>query len=144
VTSKSFNYLFLGWVVSVIATLGSLFFSEVIGYAPCSLCWYQRIFMYPLVLVLAKGLFPLDQKVYGFSLPLALVGWVFALYHNLLHWNIIPENAAPCRQGVACSTVYIDWLGFVTIPLLSLVAFSMVIILLFLFNRNFTRENSNV
>ncbi len=134
-TSKSFNFLFLAWVISVVSTLGSLFFSEVVGYPPCSLCWYQRIFMYPLVLILAAGLFPLEQKVYRFSMPLALGGWCFAAYHNLLHWKVIPVGAAPCRQGVACSTVYIDWLGFITIPLLSLVAFSLILILLLFFNK---------
>ena len=134
-TSKSFSILFIAWVISVVATLGSLFFSEVIGYPPCSLCWYQRICMYPLVLILTIGLFPLDKKVYKFSMPLVLIGWFFALYHNLLHWKVIPESAAPCRQGVACSTVYIDWLGFITIPLLSLVAFSLILVLLLFFNK---------
>ena len=142
--SKSYNYLFFAWVISVVSTLGSLFFSEVMGYPPCSLCWYQRICMYPLVLILATGLFPLDQKVYRFSMPLALIGWFFALYHNLLHWGIIPESAAPCRQGIACSTVYIDWLGFITIPLLSLVAFSLILISLQIFNKKSNGGLQNV
>ena len=100
--------------------------------------------MYPLVLILAMGLFPLDQKVYKFSMPLALIGWFFAIYHNLLHWEIIPESAAPCRQGIACSTVYINWLGFVTIPLLSLVAFSLILISLQIFNKKSNGGLQNV
>ena len=143
-SAKSFNIIFTAWVISVIAMLGSLFFSEIMGFAPCSLCWYQRICMYPLVLIIAIGLFPLDQKVYKFSMPLALLGWFFALYHNLLHWGIIPETAAPCRQGIACSTVYINWLGFITIPLLSLIAFSLILFLLHHFKKtNITNKNSN-
>ena len=134
-SSKSFYLLFLAWLVSLVASLGSLFFSEVIGYPPCSLCWYQRICMYPLAIILALGLFPLDKKVFKFAMPLTFIGWFFALYHNLLHWEVIPETAAPCREGVACSTVYIDWFGFITIPLLSLVAFSIILISLFLFNK---------
>jgi disulfide bond formation protein DsbB len=132
-SSDQFYLLFLIWITAVVSTLGSLFFSEVMGFPPCSLCWYQRICMYPLVLIVAGGLFPVEPKVFRFSAPLAFMGWFFALYHNLLHWKVIPESAAPCRKGVACSTVYIDWMGFLTIPLLSFVAFSLVLILLVLF-----------
>ena len=96
--------------------------------------------MYPMVLILAAGLFPLEPKVYKFSMPLALVGWFFAAYHNLLHWNIIPQSAAPCRQGVPCSTVYIDWLGFITIPLLSLIGFSLIIVLISLCSKNIKED----
>ena len=134
--SSGFYFLFLAWAVSLVSVLGSLFFSEVVGYPPCSLCWYQRICMYPLVLIFAFGLFPLDPKVFKFSMPLVLTGWFFAVYHNLLHWGVIPSSAAPCRQGVPCSTVYIDWLGFITIPLMSLVAFSLILIFLLLFKKN--------
>jgi len=133
--NKKFNYLFLAWIVSMVAVLGSLFFSEVMGFVPCSLCWYQRIFMYPLALILALGLFPVDKKVFKFSMPLAALGWLIAFYHNLLQWKIIPETAAPCKQGVPCSVEYINWMGFVTIPLLSLCAFTAILILLFLFNK---------
>lgn len=142
-TSKSFSILFLAWLVSIVSSLGSLFFSEVMEFPPCSLCWYQRICMYPLAIILAIGLFPLDKKVFKFAMPLSLIGWVLALYHNLLHWEFIPETAAPCREGVACSTVYIDWFGFVTIPLLSLVAFSIILSLLFLFNKKTSGDLSH-
>jgi len=138
--TKNFNILFSAWVVALVATLGSMFFSEVMGYPPCSLCWYQRICMYPLVLILAAGLFPPDEKVFRFAMPLAVVGWLIAAYHNLLHWQIIPESAAPCRSGVPCSTVYIEWLGFITIPLMSMVAFSLVLFLILKFNTHSKRN----
>jgi disulfide bond formation protein DsbB len=111
-------------------TLGSLFFSEVMEFAPCVLCWYQRIFLYPLVITLGIGLFPLDKSAIRYSLPLAVVGWFIALYHNLLYSGIISESLQPCRQGVSCTEKYIDLLGFLTIPMLSLILFTIVIALL--------------
>lgn len=132
--------IFSAWIVATIATLGSLFFSEVMLYPPCVLCWYQRICMYPLVLILLAGLFPVSQSVVRFSFPLALLGWGIAVYHNLLYYNILPESAAPCVQGISCTTKFIEWFGFVTIPFLSLVAFTFILILLLITHRNFKHE----
>ena len=127
--------LFLSWFMSAVATPGSLFFSEVMKFPPCVLCWYQRICMYPLVLVLFMGLFPYEKKVARFALPLAIVGWSIALYHNLLYYHILPESAAPCVQGISCTTVQIQWFGFVTIPFMSFVAFSFIVVSLLLMKR---------
>lgn len=122
--------IFLSWVVSVVATAGSLFFSEVMLYPPCVLCWYQRICMYPLALVLLAGMFPTDKQVLRFALPLASIGFLIASYHNLLYYKILPESAAPCREGISCTSVHIEWLGFITIPFLSLLGFTLIITLL--------------
>ena len=138
-----FNLLFLAWVTAFVAVLGSLFFSEIMGYVPCSLCWYQRIFMYPLVIIFSVSLFPVDQKVVKFAFPLVFLGWLFAIYHNLLQWGIIPESAAPCKSGVPCSANYIHWLGFVTIPLLSLMAFTFILIFLIVFYVNKKQGSNN-
>ena len=127
--SKSWTVLFLCWLVAAVSTLGSLFFSNVMDFAPCILCWYQRIFLFPLVIVLAMGLFPFDIKVVRYAMPLALVGLLTALYHNLLYTGIIPESIQPCSQGVSCTEKYIDF-GFITIPLLSALSFSIILILL--------------
>ena len=132
--------IFSAWLVASVATLGSLFFSEVMMFPPCVFCWYQRICMYPLVVILSAGLFPVSKSVIKFSAPLALIGWVIAVYHNLLYYNILPESAAPCVRGISCTTVYIEWLGFITIPLLSLLAFSAILILLFLTNKELSHE----
>jgi disulfide bond formation protein DsbB len=132
--------IFSAWILATIATLGSLFFSEVMKFPPCVLCWYQRICMYPLVLILLAGMFPVSKSVVKFSLPLVLSGWVIAVYHNLLYYNIIPESAAPCVQGISCTTKFIQWFGFVTIPFLSLMAFSSILILLLLTHRNLKNE----
>lgn len=119
--------VFASWVVASASTLGALFFSEVMELPPCVLCWYQRIFMFPLVLLLPIGLFPFDQRVVRYALPLALGGWLISVFHLLLVVGVIPESIKPCTQGVPCAEVQIQWLGFVSIPLLSFVAFSAIV-----------------
>jgi len=115
--------VFGAWLIATLATLGALFMSEIMGFAPCVLCWWQRIFMFPLVLILALGLFPFDAKVVRYALPLAAIGLLVAGFHVLLTMGIVPETLAPCRQGIPCKTIQIEWFGFVTIPLLSFLAF---------------------
>ena len=128
--SSNLTYVFFAFIISLVATLGSLFFSEIMHFIPCSLCWYQRIFMYPLVLIfLINLLFP-DDKLFKYAILLVVFGWLISIYHNLLMFGIIPENLSPCVQGVPCSTVYINWLGFITIPLLSFFAYTAILILL--------------
>lgn len=126
------NWLLLlaAWLLVTAATLGSLFFSEVMELPPCSLCWYQRVFMFPLTLVLFMGLFPFDPKVVRYALPLSVAGTLVALYHMLLQAGIIPESAAPCSEGVSCSDVDLLVFGFVSIPMLSLFAFGAITALL--------------
>ena len=115
--------MFVVWLVSVVATLGSLFFSEVMLLPPCLLCWYQRIFMYPLVVVSTIGLVRRDPGSAGYAWPLVLGGLVLAAYHNLLYYGLIAESITPCTRGISCTSRQIEWLGFITIPLLSLVGF---------------------
>lgn len=132
---KNWAILFLTWVLVTASTLGSIFFSHIMDFAPCVLCWYQRIFLFPLVIILATGLFPFDKRVIVYSLPLAIIGWFVAFYHNLLYSGIIPQELQPCSKGVSCTEKYIDLFGFLTIPMLSLIAFSMIILLLILLKR---------
>jgi disulfide bond formation protein DsbB len=127
--------LFLAWFVASVSTLGSLFFSHVMEFAPCVLCWYQRIFLFPLVLILAAGLFPFDRKVAKFAFPLAIAGWLTALYHNLLYTGIIPESIRPCSQGVSCTEEYIELFGLLSIPMLSFLSFSTIAALLIVLKR---------
>lgn len=134
-TNTNWTLLFLCWFIVSISTLGSLFFSYVVGFAPCVLCWYQRIFLFPLVIILAMGLFPFDKSVVKYALPLSVAGWLTALYHNLLYSGIIPESIQPCSRGVSCTEKYIDLFGFITIPMLSLLSFSTIITLLFILMR---------
>jgi len=131
--------LFAAWLLVTAATLGSLFFSEIMELPPCSLCWYQRVFMFPLVLVLFMGLFPFDARVARYALPLSAAGTLFALYHMLLQAGVIPESAAPCSQGVPCSDVDLLVFGFASIPVLSLLAFGIVTALLIIILRSSSR-----
>lgn len=126
----STSIIFLCFVIASTATLGSLFFSEIMHFIPCSMCWYQRIFMYPLVLIFLVNLLYPDDKVFKYAIILVIVGLVFSIYHNLLMFDIIPESIVPCVSGVPCSTEYINWFGFITIPLLSFIAYFMLFILL--------------
>lgn len=124
--------VFVAWVVASASTLGSLFFSEIMELPPCSLCWYQRIFMFPLPVVLLAGLLPYDPKAARYALPLALVGAAIALWHTLLYVGILPETAAPCTRGVSCTQPTFELFGLLSIPLLSLLSFSTVAGLLLL------------
>lgn len=130
VKPASWNWLFLCWLVACVATLGSLFLSEVMERAPCVLCWYQRIFMFPLPLILTAGLFPFDLRCTRYALPVAIAGWGFALYHCLLYLGIIPKSLQPCSQGVSCTDAKLELFSFVTIPMLSLLAFTLIVALL--------------
>lgn len=130
-TQLGWSLLFSAWLIVTIATLGSLFFSEIMDVPVCTLCWYQRIAMYPLVLVLAMSLFPYDPRVVRVAGALTGVGWFIALYHLLLVTGFIPENAQPCVQGIPCSETHISLLGFLNIPVLSFFTFSAIGVLLF-------------
>jgi disulfide bond formation protein DsbB len=122
----------LAWTLALVATVGSLFFSEVMQLPPCVLCWYQRIAMYPLVLIIGIGIISKDVRMKIYALPLCLVGLAISVYHNLLYYGIIPESIVPCQQGISCTSRQIEWLGFITIPLMSLTAFILITICLFL------------
>ena len=136
------NRLYLAWVVALIATLGSLYFSEVQGFRPCVLCWYQRIAMYPLAVILGIAALGGDLKIRRYVLPLAASGWVVALIQNLEDWNVIPTlgacSALVDPTVVPCNTPWPIWGAgalsglnpILTIPVLSMIAFTLIIALL--------------
>ena len=134
-SNKLFALLFAAWIVSMVAMLGSLFFSEIMLFPPCVMCWYQRICMYPLTVILLVALFSNDKNVFKYAMPLVILGFFFAIYHNLLSFGIVPETLAPCSQGVSCTSDYINWFGFITIQLLSLVAFALIFVTLIFIRR---------
>lgn len=125
--------IFACWLLATSGTLGSLFFSEVMDLKPCLLCWYQRIFMYPLVVIFLVGLFPLDRSVFRYAFPLALIGWAFAIYHYLLYSGYIPEDLQPCGQELSCAKINLELFGFITIPMLSIMSYTAIIALLLTF-----------
>jgi disulfide bond formation protein DsbB len=132
--------LYAAWAVALVATVGSLFFSEVMGLPPCALCWYQRVAMYPLVLVIAAGIVTRDGRVRAYALPLCLAGLAVSVYHNLLYYGLIPETLAPCSEGASCTERQIEWFGLVTIPLLGLASFVAVALCLLFYRRNAESE----
>jgi len=122
---------------------GSLFFSEVMNLPPCVLCWYQRIALYPIVILTAIGIIRNDRKLYISVLALSLPGLAISIYHNLLYWKILPESVAPCTLGISCTTKFFEWFGFITIPFLGLVAFTVVTLLAFISLKKNKYEQTN-
>jgi disulfide bond formation protein DsbB len=131
---------YLAWSISLVAAIGSLFFSEVMGLPPCVLCWYQRIAMYPLVLIIATGIVKRDARMRAYALPLCLAGLAVSVYHNLLYYGVIPESLTPCSEGASCTERQIEWLGFVTIPLLGLASFVAVALCLLFYRPETEKE----
>jgi len=130
--NKSWNLLFLAWILVTSGTLISLFFSEIVQLPVCVLCWYQRIALYPLVIMLPFALFPFDIKVIRYASPLVIFGWFVALFHVLVVAKIIPEAAQPCVKGIPCSETHFNLFGFLNIPVMSLFTFSIIGLLFFL------------
>ena len=114
------------FVVALISTLTSLYFSEVLKLVPCVLCWYQRIAMYPLFVLLAVSIVKKNKDVAWYILPLSLTGMLISIYHNLLYYKFLPESIAPCQAGVSCTTQQLLWFGWFTIPLGALIAFTII------------------
>lgn len=113
--------------ISVAAIFGSLFFSEVMKFPPCDLCWYQRILLYPVALIVLTGLFWESRDTNRFVMPFAWLGLAVAVYHNLVYYKFI-QVIVPCSETAPCTAQQLNYLGFITIPLLSLVAFIFLVI----------------
>lgn len=120
----------LALALAIVASFGTLFFSEIMKFTPCVLCWYQRICMYPMVIIISVGLWKKDKNLFYFVLPFSIIGILISAYHNLLYYGIIPESIAPCTLSAPCTSRQLELFGFVTIPLLSLLAFTTITILM--------------
>ena len=129
-SQRQWALVWAAWLLALVSTLGALFFSEVMDLEPCVLCWYQRIAMFPLVLMLGMGAFSQDTRSVKYALPLAALGWLVALYHCLLYGGFIPQGLQPCGKGNSCAAQKLELVGFITIPLLSLLAFTCIVVLL--------------
>jgi disulfide bond formation protein DsbB len=127
---------YAAWIIALVATIGSLFFSEVMQLPPCVLCWYQRIAMYPLVAIIGIGIITRDSHLKNYALPVCLIGLAISIYHNLLYYGLIPESITPCTEGISCTSRQIEWLGFITIPLMALTAFVGVALCLILYKKS--------
>ncbi len=131
------NSSLFSFVVALIATLGSLFFSESAGFLPCKLCWFQRIFMYPLVIILGIS-FLRKENISKYVIALAAIGGSISLYHyGLQVYTTLTKVSAVCdATGVSCASDYIFQLGYVTIPMMALTAFLMIIALQLIKKKN--------
>lgn len=128
---KKKEYLLFGaWATAVIAMAGSLYFSEIRGYEPCELCWYQRILMYPLVIVLGIASVKKDAAQWLYVLPISLIGVGVSLYHYLIQKTAFFAESSPSCGRVPCTGEYINAFGFITIPFLALTGFTIISVLM--------------
>lgn len=118
----------LAWLVAAVATAGSLYFSEVANYEPCRLCWFQRIAMYPIAVVLLIALIRRDLAARWYAIPMAVVGAGVSIYHYYIEWN--PEAESGCSAFNPCSLVWFRRFGFVSLPFMALCGFVSVVVLL--------------
>ena len=129
----AFYLPYVVFIIALLSTVTSLFFSEVLKYTPCVLCWYQRIFMYPIVFVSGVNIMRKHSDIHYYILPLSVIGFFIALYQNLLVWHVIPETIAPCTAGVSCIDQPFTLFGFITIPLGSMLSFAVITIFMLLY-----------
>jgi len=136
-------WLYAAWLVSLVATLGALFIGEVLGQTPCVLCWYQRIAMFPLAWILGVACLTNDRHIGRYALPLALAGAAIALWHSLLYGGVVEEVLVPCQQnGPSCTDSAMLTVAGLPIPYLSLVAFTVIIVLVATFQ--FSHRHSDL
>jgi disulfide bond formation protein DsbB len=124
-TGDERGLLLLAWVTALGATLGSLYYSEVVGFPPCLLCWYQRIAMYPLVLILGAGVIRADAGVWRYGLPLSVVGLVIAAYHVAIQRRPALD-VVTCDAAAPCTVRYVAAYGFVSIPFMAACGFLLI------------------
>lgn len=133
--SRTWWLLLAAWLIALAATLGAVFIGEVMGQTPCLLCWYQRIFMFPLAIILGMAAFAEDRRGAVYALPLALGGAAIAGYHTALIAGWVPQWWVPCGAGPSCSEQSLEILNGIQIPWLSLLAFIAIAFLLFVYLR---------
>lgn len=127
-TKREERLLFVIWTQSLLATLGSLYFSEILGYIPCELCWFQRIFMYPMVIITTVALLKKNKAIAESSLYLSGIGMLISIYHYGLQKVPFLGDASGICGDVPCNLQYINYFGFITIPFLAGVAFIVIFV----------------
>lgn len=125
-SKKVENGLLFIWIVSMVATLGSLYFSEIRGYEPCKMCWIQRIFMYPIVLITTIAFIQKNARIALTTAVFAIMGGSISLYHYGIQKLDFLSASAPACGMMSCTGQYINWFNFITIPLLALTAFILI------------------
>ncbi len=130
VAGGAWTALFAAWLVALGSSLAVLFIGEIMGQTPCSLCWFQRAFMFPLAIILGIATYKSDRGIFPYALTLAGLGSAIALYHLLLYAGVTSQTIQPCGAGPSCSDDAMLLFGSLPIPLLSLASFAAIIILL--------------
>jgi disulfide bond formation protein DsbB len=120
---------YLALAPALTAMLGSLYYSEIAGFVPCTLCWYQRILMYPLTLIILVGIFKQDEYLPDYVLPFSVIGMGISTYHYLVELGVLDHPAA-CAVGIPCNVRWVNYFGFVTIPFMALTAFMMITVIM--------------
>ncbi|OZI11416.1 disulfide bond formation protein B [Bacillaceae bacterium SAS-127] len=133
----SYKARLLVWGVALVSTLGSLYFSEIKNFSPCVLCWYQRVLMYPLVIIIGISLIAKESLAEKYVLSLSILGLLVSLYHYIVQNFLLPVE--PCGIDSNCTAIYINWFGFVTIPFLSFIAFFMITVITLLYSGKIQR-----
>lgn len=123
---KNDRLFFSAWIIAIIAMLGSLYFSEIRHFIPCEMCWYQRILMYPLVVILGFSALTNHYTMKYLVMIFSIIGLCFSIYHYMEQKVPGFSSVKPCVGGVPCNTQYINWLGFITIPFLAGMAFLLI------------------
>ena len=128
----SFVYDNINWLIfgaSITAVVFSLTYSEIVGYPPCDLCWYQRIFMYPQAILAFCAMLKKDKNIVSYLLPLSIAGIVVSFYHSLVHWRVISGSFLACTSSLTapCAKVYVLEYGYVTIPFMAFTVFAYLI-----------------
>ncbi|PFQ63058.1 disulfide bond formation protein B [Bacillus cereus] len=127
------QFLYVSFFISFLSIIGSLYFSEILGLKPCDLCWYQRIFMYPIPLIVLVSILTNDDKVKNYIRGFSLVGLLIAMYQYII--QLSHTKSSFCSIKSDCSTIQVEWFGFITLPLLSFFAFSIIFMFSFLINK---------
>jgi disulfide bond formation protein DsbB len=122
----------LSLILSIGAVFGSLFYSNVMGFEPCILCWWQRMATYPLLPLFSVALYKKDRGVFAYALPLALIAGFISIYHSYIQWGGSP--LIPCDASGSCSKLFVYEFGYVTIPTMVL-SVAVLYILLYVANR---------
>jgi disulfide bond formation protein DsbB len=120
---------YMALLPALVALLGSLYYSEIAGFLPCTLCWYQRILMYPLTIIILVGIFTQDEYLPNYVLPLSIMGMFVSGYHYLIEWGVFAQPTA-CAATIPCDIRWVNYLGFITISFQALVAFVLITIIM--------------
>ena len=133
--------LTLGLIVALTAIVGSLWYSEILGYEPCLLCWWQRVFIYPSFVLFLIAIFRKDRNIFNYVLPLSIISGIIGAYQSYV--NLGGNSILPCTAaGSACSKVYVLEFGYITIPMMSL-TIAIYLIVISLIGKHYAQNDSN-